>query len=917
MDINYSIISIDTTFDTKRLKESLKKFKRVYIFCHGGEEEAVVNLREELLGVVDCESIIFFDDRDTVDEFVYGFRESNEIKYSVRFYKDNNRWFVYRVTKSRTVDKNRKKLAYFSPFNPTPSGIATYSSELLPYLSKYYDITLVADSSSIDDIDNIYDGIEYEVIDEIEFKQRAKEFQRVLYHIGNSHFHKYALNTLKGFGGVVVLHDFFLSGMHKYIEFEDKEYYHWGLRLFQSHGYLPFKDYFKDENHEELSFEYPVNLEVLQYQTGLITHSHYARGLVDEWYLNNPSIEHRVIPHLRVSSQNKDKNRAREILKLPKDTTIIASFGHINKTKLSHRILDAFISSKLKDDLNVIVILVGNRSDPIYCKSMETRAKEYGVDDRFIITDWIDLDTFNLYLEASDIAIQLRTLSRGETSGTILDAINYQLATITNANGSMAEIPKDIVVMLEDNFLHSDLVEAMERVVYDKSFRDTLTKRAKEYLKRVHDPKVCAKEYYEAIENFYTKVDAIESKSITGITLQSPKPRQKQIFVDVSTLVIDDLRTGVQRVVRAHLLELMKIIPKSVRVEAVYYDKESRVYRYASKYLSKLLKLPIVLKDSDIEIESGDIFYGVDLYRDGVISAYENGVYKSMRAKGVIVTFLIHDLLPIEYPHFFPEGTKEEHIKWLEAISSSAVMLIATSKSGARIVDRYIDQFGFVKPKITSVYLGSDIDSSAPSNLESSEYDYIFDELKKRPTVLMVSTIEPRKGYLQTIRAFRKLWSEDIDVGLIIVGKEGWVGLDDSLRRDIPQTVKELNKVDGDKFWWLKRVDDATLQRLYKEATLFLFSSEDEGFGLPLIEAAYHKLPILVRDRPIFKELAQDSATYFEDSLDEEVIYKALKEWLEDYSKGEYIKSDNFKYITWQESAKRLYSEFVNICKGR
>ena len=53
----------------------------------------------------------------------------------------------------------------------------------------------------------------------------------------------------------------------------------------------------------------------------------------------------------------------------------------------------------------------------------------------------------------------------------------------------------------------------------------------------------------------------------------------------------------------------------------------------------------------------------------------------------------------------------------------------------------------------------------------------------------MVGTVEPRKGYLQTIDAFSRLWADGIDVNLVIVGTEGWKGLPDEMRRDIPEPL--------------------------------------------------------------------------------------------------------------------------------
>jgi glycosyltransferase involved in cell wall biosynthesis len=99
----------------------------------------------------------------------------------------------------------------------------------------------------------------------------------------------------------------------------------------------------------------------------------------------------------------------------------------------------------------------------------------------------------------------------------------------------------------------------------------------------------------------------------------------------------------------------------------------------------------------------------------------------------------------------------------------------------------------------------------------------------------------------------------------VIVGKETWKHLPDSERRTLPETVRklkehpELNK----RLFWLEDASDEYLQEIYKVSTCLLAASEAEGFGLPLIEAARYKLPIIARDTPIFREVAGEWAFYF------------------------------------------------------
>ena len=890
-----------------------------YLFVISDDISGVIELRRRLRDILACEAIEWIDtelDINYKDEIIQSLMRAFDVTDTELIYSVDDEIKREHISISESLGIDTKpSLAYFSPFEPAKSGIATYSSELLPYLSEYYNITLVADSDNLD-AQRVYEGVEFPLISVYEFEKRADEFDRVIHHIGNSHFHIYSCKVLDKFAGITVLHDFFLSGMQKYREFERGDNRYWGLSLFQSHGYLPFKEYFDEKNFEDLSFDYPVNLQPLQRSIGVITHSKYAKNLSKQWYIKDIQPQWSIIPHLRKVKAKKDTKGARQKLGIDEKSFVICSFGHINKTKLSDKLLYAFIGSSLAKQDNVKLIFAGHRSDPHYCKELEQLAQEQGISDKVLITGWIEMQEFNLYLQACDIAVQLRTLSRGETSGTVLDALSYGIPTIVNANGSMAELDRDALYMLDDNFSDGELIRALDELYQNVEFRERLSKNAKAYIEKNNSPKHCARLYRDTIERFYNSINNPIYPKL------SARPRQRQILVDVSTLVIDDLRTGVQRVVRAQLLQLMQIVPKSWRVEAVYLSLEGKPhYRYASDYLCKLLDIPVSLSDKEVEIDAGDIFYGVDLYRYGVLEATKAGIYQEFRAKGVLVSFTIHDLLPIYMPQFFPEGTKEEHIKWLEAITKNSDMLVCTSNTGANITKEWIEKLSIVPndkmPKIVSVHLGADIKSSAPDGTKS-KYNSLIEDMRKRPLFLMVGTVEPRKGHLQTIKAFEKLWSDGVDVSLVVVGKEGWVGLPDEARRNLPQTVQALNDAQtkyGDRFRWLTDVDDISLEEFYRKSTAFLFATEDEGFGIPLIEAAHYGLPLLVRDKEIFRELAGEYAEYFEDSLDENVLAKAIKDWLEAYKRGEVAKSEGMPYSTWRDSATKLYQEFSNFCE--
>jgi len=204
-------------------------------------------------------------------------------------------------------------------------------------------------------------------------------------------------------------------------------------------------------------------------------------------------------------------------------------------------------------------------------------------------------------------------------------------------------------------------------------------------------------------------------------------------------------------------------------------------------------------------------------------------------------------------------------------------------------------------------HLGADVENSAPTRGLPKNAQQTLAQLSARPSFLMVGTIEPRKGYLQSLAAFTQLWQEGVDVNLVVVGKEGWKNLSEDIRRTIPEIANrlrnhpELNK----RLFWLEGISDEYLEKVYAASTGLIAASEGEGFGLPLIEAAQHKLPIIARNIPVFREVAGEHAFYFE-GMEANDPVAALQIWLKLFHQEKHPKSDAMPCLTWQQSAQQL-----------
>jgi glycosyltransferase involved in cell wall biosynthesis len=206
--------------------------------------------------------------------------------------------------------------------------------------------------------------------------------------------------------------------------------------------------------------------------------------------------------------------------------------------------------------------------------------------------------------------------------------------------------------------------------------------------------------------------------------------------------------------------------------------------------------------------------------------------------------------------------------------------------------------------KIDWFHLGADIPKSANSVGLPSEARATLKGLSQRPSILLVGTVEPRKGHAQSLRAVELLWAAGHDVNLVIVGKEGWrvEALVERLRSH-PERGKRL--------YWLEGISDEYLEQVYQACDVLLAASEGEGFGLPLIEAAQKRIPLLVRDIPVFREVAGVSADYFVNSSDPEVLADTLLQWLVKHKSGAVIKSDDMHWLTWDQSADQFVKRMI------
>ena len=380
---------------------------------------------------------------------------------------------------------------------------------------------------------------------------------------------------------------------------------------------------------------------------------------------------------------------------------------------------------------------------------------------------------------------------------------------------------------------------------------------------------------------------------------------ERQLLIDVSELSNNDAATGVQRVVRSYLKALLLNPPKGFRIEPVYATLE-KSYRYARRFTKQFLGHDNKQEaDKCVRWQRGDVFFGLDMQHH--VQLRHSEFYKQIRADGVIVKFLVYDLLPIQLEEiFFEKNFRQLHEQWLALLAKNDGV-ICISKATADAYDRWLKENSIkCAPNfcIDWVHIGADIGASKPSKGMPIDSSFVLNNIRSRPSFLCVATVEPRKGQEQILEAIERLWEEERDVNLVLVGKLGWQMDSLSKRlRNHPEFCKRL--------YWLQGVSDEYLDSIYNNCSCLVAASINEGFGLPIIEAAQHKLPIIARDISVFREVAKDSALYFLGESPAELA-DALKDWLELYKTDMHPKSDHLKWQTWKESTNKLKQALIN-----
>lgn len=763
-------------------------------------------------------------------------------------------------------EAKRPSLAFISPLPPDRSGIADYSSNLLPALARHYDICVVDRTSNALETWS-QRGYRTAALDE--FERSGPSFDRILYHFGNSSFHTHMWDLLRRHPGVVVLHDFFLSGLVAFKDVTGDSPGLFGRVLARDHGYQAYIERMAAESWQEIAWRYPCSAEILSDAMGVIVHSRYAIALAKTWYGEQFSDKIRALPFCRGLAPHTDKHGTRGELGIAADAFVVCSFGMLGPTKLNHRLIDCWTQSSLSSDPRCRLIFVGAHPDTEYAELLDTKIGRSG---SIRITGHVDAASYARYLAAADVGVQLRAVSRGETSAAVFDCLSAGKATIVNAHGSMAELPADCVRLIPDEFATEDLVAALEELHGQPTALEALGERALGWVGRDHAPEIVAAKYASAIESFYAAGPESERRRLlknivaingakppsstdlletaTAIADSLPTSRRRQLLLDVSAFV-PDLSSTTPTVASQSIVRNLLCIRHPLYIVKPVYASD-RGYRYANQFALEVLGAPNkTLPDELIDWQSNDIF--AILAPSPSRSDVTRLALQAMRNGGVrVVAVLDHETAASQGPAYV-------HVRFDLAASADAVL-----STSCCVTRSFLDWLDGAQPdryrplKISEVLREepSAVGGTATSIIESPSP--VLALIAGGRAVLVQGDVTARNAHGKVLYAFERLWADGNDICLIVMGTlSGMAVGTTSPIFDHPELGKRL--------FCLDRPNIDAMNEIFRRA-IGCIVADDEPAQLASIARGIHlDRPLLIRDVPLYRDSAGNRASYFSD----------------------------------------------------
>ena len=269
-----------------------------------------------------------------------------------------------------------------------------------------------------------------------------------------------------------------------------------------------------------------------------------------------------------------------------------------------------------------------------------------------------------------------------------------------------------------------------------------------------------------------------------------------------------------------------------------------------------------------------------------------------------VVTF--HDMTFFLYPRLHTRAKRIFFQLAMQISARRADALIADSESTRQDAIRLL---GIPPQKIYTALLGVD-DAYRPISdqraLEAVRLKYNLPP----DFILYVGLVEPRKNLPLLIRAFRKLIDLKTETRLVIAGRLGW------MYTQVVQLIETLGV--KDKVSLIGYVPTQDLPLVYNLASVFVYPTLYEGFGLPVLEAMACGVPVVTTEISSLPEIIDDAGILVP-ANDEAALTLAIQSVLTDRALSRRLAIlglERASQFTWERTAQQTLQVYRNVLRA-
>jgi glycosyltransferase involved in cell wall biosynthesis len=209
----------------------------------------------------------------------------------------------------------------------------------------------------------------------------------------------------------------------------------------------------------------------------------------------------------------------------------------------------------------------------------------------------------------------------------------------------------------------------------------------------------------------------------------------------------------------------------------------------------------------------------------------------------------IHDLIFLRYPDYYPMIDRYIYIRKFKDACERADIILATSEQTKRDIIHF---FETDPSKIEVTYQNCNEGFALQVN-DSTKSALIKTYQLPSSYILNVGTIEQRKDQLTVLKAYHKL--NDKGTKLVFVGRQT------AYAKELHAYIHENNLQDDVLF--LQDVKQEDLPGIYQLSSIFVYASEFEGFGIPILEGLRSHVPVVTAKTSSLPEVGDNAASYF------------------------------------------------------